>query len=71
MSLDVLLWVFLASYVIHIMDETVMNGGFVRWFQVSFWSTYSARKNFWFNGGAVLAIAASRATRSAATTNIG
>jgi hypothetical protein len=61
MSLDVLLWAFLASYVIHIVDETVMNGGFIRWFQVSFWPTYTARMNFWFNGGAVLAIAASNA----------
>jgi hypothetical protein len=59
MSLDVLLWAFLASYVIHIVDETVMNGGFIRWFQVSFWPTYTARMNFWFNGGAVLAITAS------------
>jgi hypothetical protein len=59
MSMDVLFWAFLASYVIHIVDETTMNGGFIRWFQASFWPTYSARMNFWFNGGAVLAIAAS------------
>ncbi|HVC76254.1 MAG TPA: hypothetical protein VND96_07040 [Candidatus Micrarchaeaceae archaeon] len=59
MSLDVLLWAFLASYVIHIVDETTMNGGFIRWFQASFWPTYTARMNFWFNGGAVLAITGS------------
>jgi hypothetical protein len=58
-TLDVLLWTFLASFAIHIVDETVMNGGFIRWFQTSFWPTYTARMNFWFNGGAVVAIAAS------------
>jgi len=58
-SLDILLWAFLASYVIHIVDETTMNGGFVRWFQTSFWPTYTNRMNFWFNGGAVVAITAS------------
>lgn len=59
MVLDVLLWTFLASFVIHIVDETLMNGGFVRWFQASFWPTYTARMNFWFNGSAVLAVAGS------------
>ena len=59
MSLDVLLWAFLASFAVHIVDETTMNGGFIRWFQESFWPSYTARMNFWFNGGAVLAIAVS------------
>jgi Protein of unknown function with HXXEE motif len=59
LSLDILLWAFLASYVVHLVDETTMNGGFVRWFQSSFWPTYTSRMNFWFNSGAVLAIAAS------------
>ena len=49
MSLDVLLWTFLASFAIHVVDETTMNGGFVRWMQVSFWPDYTAEKNFWFN----------------------
>ena len=30
MSLDILLWAFLASFVIHIVDETTMNGGLHR-----------------------------------------
>jgi len=59
MTLDVLVWTFLASFVVHVVDETVMNGGFIRWFQASFWPTYTPRMNFWFNGGAMLAIAAS------------
>jgi hypothetical protein len=56
MSLDILLWAFLASYIVHIVDETTMNGGFVRWFQLSFWATYTSKMNFWFNGGALVAI---------------
>jgi uncharacterized protein with HXXEE motif len=56
MSLDVLLWTFLGTYVVHLVDETTMNGGFIRWFQASFWPTYTARMNFWFNAGAVGAI---------------
>jgi hypothetical protein len=56
MSLDVLLWAFLGTYMIHIVDETTMNGGFIQWFRVSFWPTYTARMNFWFNAGAVAAI---------------
>src|SRR3984893_4569014 len=59
MSVDVLLWAFLASFVIHIVDETTMNGGFIEWFKASFWPTYTAQMNFWFNGGAALAIAGS------------
>lgn len=59
MSLDVLLWAFLASYVIHLVDETTMNGGFIRWIKARFWPTYTARMNFWFNGGAIVAIVAS------------
>ena len=59
MNVDILLWAFLGTYVIHLLDETLINGGFVRWFQTSFWPTYTVRMNFWFNGGAVLAIAVS------------
>ena len=44
---------------IHIVDETTTNGGFIRWIQASFWPTYTARMNFWFNSGAVVAIACS------------
>ncbi len=59
MTIDILLWAFLASFVIHIVDETTMNGGFVRWIQKSFWPTYTARMNFWFNGAFIVGIAVS------------
>jgi len=55
-TLDILVWAFLASYIVHLLDETLMNGGFVRWFQTSFWPSYNARMNFFFNAGAVLSI---------------
>ena len=59
LSLDILLWVFLASFVIHLLDETTINGGFIRWMQKSFWPTYTARMNFWFNSSFILVIACS------------
>jgi hypothetical protein len=57
--LSLLFWAFLASYVIHILDETLLNGGFVRWIADNFWPTYSTRMFFWFNAAAIGAIAAS------------
>src|SRR5260370_30385927 len=59
MSVDIVLWAFLASYVIHLVDETTMNGGFILWIKTSFWPTYTGRMNFWFNSGAVLGITVS------------
>jgi hypothetical protein len=56
-SLDVLAWVFLASFIIHLIDETAINGGFIRWIQTSFWPTYTVHMNVWFNGAALLLIA--------------
>lgn len=56
--LNILFWVFLASYVIHILDETLMNGGFVKWIATNFWPTYHASMFFWFNSVFIAAIAA-------------
>lgn len=58
MNVDILLWASLAALVIHVVDETTMNGGFVRWIQTSFWPTYTGRMNFFFNGGFIVGIAA-------------
>lgn len=57
--LSLLFWAFLASYVVHILDEALLNGGFVRWIADNFWPTYSTRMFFWFNAAALGAIAAS------------
>jgi hypothetical protein len=57
--LSLLFWAFLASYVAHILDEALLNGGFVQWIVENFWPTYTARMFFWFNAGAIGAIAAS------------
>lgn len=57
--LSVLFWAFLASYIVHILDEALLNGGFVQWIIDNFWPTYTWRMFFWFNAGAIAAIAAS------------
>jgi hypothetical protein len=44
---------------VHILDEALMNGGFVQWIARNFWPSYNARMFFWFNAGAIAAIAAS------------
>ena len=57
--LSLLFWAFLASYIIHILDETLLNGGFVQWIRDNFWPTYTWRMFFWFNAGAIAAVAIS------------
>ncbi len=57
--LSLLFWVFLATYFVHILDETLLNGGFVHWIASNFWPTYSTRMFFWFNAGAIGLIAIS------------
>lgn len=57
MDVDILLWAFLASFVVHVLDETLMNGGFIRWMQTSFWSSYTPLMNFWFNGAFMVGVA--------------
>src|ERR1035437_2700180 len=57
--LSLLFWAFLGSFVVHILDEALLNGGFVDWIKDNFWPTYHARMFFWFNAAAIAAIAAS------------
>jgi hypothetical protein len=57
--LSLLFWAFFAAYVVHILDETLLNGGFVQWVADNFWPTYRMRMFFWFNAGAIGAIATS------------
>ena len=59
MTLDLIAWALPAAYVVHMLDETLVNGGFVGWVGRSFWPGYSMRMFFWFNAGAVVLIAAS------------
>lgn len=56
---SLLFWGFLASFVIHILDEAVLNGGFVQWVKENFWPTYTWRMFFWFNAAFIAAIAVS------------
>jgi hypothetical protein len=57
--LSILFWAFYASYVVHILDETLLNGGFVEWIADNFWPTYHVRMFFWFNAAFIAVIAAS------------
>jgi hypothetical protein len=36
LPVDLLFWAWLAAYVVHILDETLLNGGFVRWVVANF-----------------------------------
>lgn len=57
--LSLLFWALLASYLVHILDESLLNGGFVQWIKDNFWPTYTWRMFFWFNAGAIAVIAIS------------
>ena len=57
--LSLLFWALFASYVVHILDETLLNGGFVQWIANNFWPSYTMRMFFWFNAGALAVIALS------------
>lgn len=52
-------WVFFGSYVVHILDETLLNGGFVQWIRTNFWPTYNVRMFFWFNAAFIVMLAIS------------
>ena len=56
---SLLFWAFLATYIIHLLDETLLNGGFVKWIAENFWPSYTMRMFFWFNAGAIAGIAVS------------
>ncbi len=56
--LSILFWAFFASYIVHILDETLLNGGFVKWIAENFWPGYHVRMFFWFNAAFIGAIAA-------------
>ena len=57
--LNILFWAFFASYIVHILDETLLNGGFVQWIAENFWPTYHVRMFFWFNAAFIAVIMAS------------
>src|SRR5215471_619000 len=59
MIVSLLFWGFFVSYLVDIVDETLMNGGFVHWVVANFWPTYRIRMFFWFNAGAIAAVAIS------------
>ena len=56
LAVSVLFWAFLASFVVQVLDETLLNGGFVQWIVDNFWPTYHMRMFFWFNAAFIGAI---------------
>src|SRR5215471_13013450 len=59
--LNALFWAFFGCYIVHLLDETLLNGGFVPWIVENFWPQYRVRMFFWFNAAAIAAIIASNA----------
>jgi hypothetical protein len=57
--LSILFWAFFASYIVHILDETLLNGGFVKWIAENFWSTSNVRMFFWFDAAFIGSVAVS------------
>jgi hypothetical protein len=57
--LNILFWAFFASYIVHVLDETILNGGFVKWISSNFWPKYNVRMFFWFNAAFIGVIAVS------------
>jgi hypothetical protein len=57
MPINLLFWAVLAALVVHILDETLMNGGFVAKVKEHWWPEYNATMFFWFNTAALVLIA--------------
>jgi hypothetical protein len=57
--LSIIFWAFFASFIVHILDETMLNGGFVQFIAKNFWPTYHVRMFFWFNAAFIAAVAVS------------
>jgi len=57
--LDVILWSFLGTYIIHILDETLIGDGFTAKVQQWFWPAYNLRMFSWFNAAAIVIVALS------------
>jgi hypothetical protein len=57
MALSFLFWAVFASYVVHIVDETLIGGGFVAKVQQHWWPSYTARMFFFFNAAFLTIVA--------------
>lgn len=47
-------WFMLCTYVVHILDESLLGGSFVEKVRQHWWQQYSWRKFFWFNAAYLL-----------------
>jgi len=59
MTLSLIFWAVLAAYIVHILDETLMGGGFVQKVRQHWWAEYHMEMFFWFNTAFIIAIALS------------
>ncbi len=50
--LDLIFWGVLVSFVLHIIDETLLGGGFAK-IREHWWPEYSGTMFFWFNAEAL------------------
>jgi hypothetical protein len=57
--LDLLFWGVLSAYVVHIVDEALLGGGFVAKVQEHWWPEYRTDMFFWFNTGYLICMTAS------------
>jgi hypothetical protein len=57
--LTFLFWGNFATFSLHVLDETLMGGGFVAGIQAHFWPAYTATKFFTVNASFLLLIAIS------------
>jgi hypothetical protein len=57
MTLSFLFWAVFASYVVHIVDETLIGGGFVAKVREHWWPSYTARMFFFFNAAFLTIVA--------------
>ena len=52
-------WFMVATYVIHVLDESLLGGSFVARVREHWWPEYSWTKFFWFNAGYFILMIAS------------
>jgi hypothetical protein len=51
MLVDLLFWGVVAAFVVHVLDEALLGGGFVAKVKQHWWPEYRADMFFWFNTG--------------------
>jgi hypothetical protein len=53
-SIEVFFWLFLASYIIHILEEALLGENFVDKIKRLYWNGYSWKRFFWYNSSLII-----------------